>query len=148
MSYVALEAIKKSKSEYDSSKWGGYYVTVYISVPSTITKQFWEAPVIMVQWFVCLSVAMATSPGKAYETQSMSGISKEYSMIPIWQRCSVWYSPEYQKIMSVLLSVYWRVMCFSTGISQPYITPGRATSIFLTRMCEYGVRKQTHLEGS
>ena len=41
-----------------------YYVTVCLSVPPT--KQFWEAPVVMVQWFVCLSGAMATSQGKGY----------------------------------------------------------------------------------
>ena len=46
-----------------------HYVTVCLSVPPT--KQFWEAPVVMVQWFVCLSVAMATSQGNGYGTQSI-----------------------------------------------------------------------------
>ena len=41
-----------------------HYVTVCLSVPPT--KQFWEAPVVMVQWFVCLSVAMATVGVKPY----------------------------------------------------------------------------------
>ena len=46
-----------------------YYVTVCLSVPPT--KQFCEAPVITVQWFVCLSVAMTTSQGYGYGTQSI-----------------------------------------------------------------------------
>ena len=46
-----------------------YYVTVCLSVPPT--KQFCEAPVVMVQWFVCLSVAMTTSQGYGYGTQSI-----------------------------------------------------------------------------
>ena len=45
-----------------------YYVTVCISVPST--NQFLEAPVVTVPWFVCLSVAMKTSQGNGYGTQS------------------------------------------------------------------------------
>ena len=47
-----------------------YYVTVCLSVPPT--KQFCEAPVVTVQWFVCLSVAMTTSQGYGYGTQSIS----------------------------------------------------------------------------
>ena len=46
-----------------------YYVTICLSVPPTM--QFLEPPVIMVQWFVCLSVAMANSQGKGYGTQSI-----------------------------------------------------------------------------
>ena len=46
-----------------------YHITVCISVPST--KQFWVAPVIMVQRFVCLSVAMTTSQVNGYGTQSI-----------------------------------------------------------------------------
>ena len=46
-----------------------YYVTVCLSVPPT--KQFREAPVVTVQWFVCLSVAMTTSQGNGYGTQSI-----------------------------------------------------------------------------
>ena len=45
-----------------------YDVTVCLSVPPT--KQFGEAPVVTVQWFVCLSVAMTTSQGNGYGTQS------------------------------------------------------------------------------
>ena len=44
-------------------------VTVCLSVPPT--KQFCEAPVVMVQWFVCLSVTMTTSQGNGYGTQSI-----------------------------------------------------------------------------
>ena len=46
-----------------------YYVTVCISVPTT--KQFGEAQVVTVQWFVCLSVAMTRSQGNGYGTQSI-----------------------------------------------------------------------------
>ena len=46
-----------------------YYVTVCLSVPPT--KQFCEAPVVTLQWFVCLSVAMTTSEGNGYGTQSI-----------------------------------------------------------------------------
>ena len=46
-----------------------YYVTVCLSVPPS--KQFCEAPVVTVQWFVCLSVAMTTSQGYGYGTQSI-----------------------------------------------------------------------------
>ena len=46
-----------------------YYVTVCLSVSPT--KQFRESPVFMVQWFVCLSVAMTTSQGNGYGTQSI-----------------------------------------------------------------------------
>ena len=45
-----------------------YYVTVCLSVPPT--KQFCEAPFVAVQWFVCLTVAMTTSQGYGYGTQS------------------------------------------------------------------------------
>ena len=48
-----------------------YYVTVCLSVPPT--KQFCEAPVVTVQWCVCLSVAMTTSQGYGYGTQSIRG---------------------------------------------------------------------------
>ena len=41
-----------------------YYVTVCLSVPPT--KQFCE-----VLWFVCLRVAMTTSQGYGYGTQSI-----------------------------------------------------------------------------
>ena len=47
-----------------------YSVTVCLSVPPT--KQFCEAPVVTLQWFVCLSVAMTTSQGNGYGTQSIS----------------------------------------------------------------------------
>ena len=43
-----------------------YYVTVCISVP-VIT-------VITVQWFVCPSVAMTTSQGNGYGTQSIDNV--------------------------------------------------------------------------
>ena len=42
----------------------------------------------MVQWFVCLSVAMATSQGKGYGTQSirggqtLSGLREEHKAAP------------------------------------------------------------------
>ena len=48
-----------------------YYITVCLSVPPT--KQFCEAPVVTLQWFVCLSVAMTTSEGNGYGTQSIAG---------------------------------------------------------------------------
>ena len=49
-----------------------YYVTVRLSVPPI--NQFWEAPVVTVQWFVCLNVAMTTSRENGYGTQSISHI--------------------------------------------------------------------------
>ena len=52
-----------------------YYVTVCLSVPPT--KQFCEAPVVTLQWFVCLSVAMTTSQGNGYGTQSIKNESGE-----------------------------------------------------------------------
>ena len=68
MCYVALEAIKNQSlnmilaNEGTQTRPYQYYVTVCLSVHPN--KQFWEAPVVMVQWFVCLSVGMATSQGK------------------------------------------------------------------------------------
>ena len=53
-----------------------YHVTVYLSVPST--KQFCVAPVVTVQWFVCLSVSMMTSLGNGlywYNDQIYRGVS-------------------------------------------------------------------------
>ena len=40
----------------------------------------------MVQWFVCLSVAMATSQGKGYGTQSIAHFltSRSYPTIPMY----------------------------------------------------------------
>ena len=51
-----------------------YYVTVCLLVPPT--KQFCEAPVVTLQWFVCLSVAMTTSQGNGYGTQSIMSMSE------------------------------------------------------------------------
>ena len=65
MSYVALEAIINQRlnmilaNEEAQTRPYQYHVTVCLSVPPT--KQFWEAHVAMVQWFVCLSVAMTTN---------------------------------------------------------------------------------------
>ena len=67
MPYVALQAKRNQSSNRILANEGPqhrayqYYVPVCLSVPPT--KQFSEAQVVTVQWFVCLSVAMTTSQG-------------------------------------------------------------------------------------
>ena len=70
MPYVALEAITIQSlniilaNEEAQTRPYQYYETVCLSVPPT--KQCCEAPVVTVQWFVCLSVAMMSSQGNGY----------------------------------------------------------------------------------
>ena len=85
MPYVALEAITiqgltmiQANGEAQARAYQ-YYVTVCLSVPPT--KQFCEAPDVTVQRFVCLSVAMTTSQGNGYGTQSIPKIIGELSII-------------------------------------------------------------------
>ena len=82
MPYVALEAITIQSlnmipaNEEAQTRPYQYYVTVCLSVPPT--KQFWEGLVITVQRFVCLSVAMTTSQGNGYGTQSIGNVGSLY----------------------------------------------------------------------
>ena len=75
MTDIALEAITNQSlnripaNEEVMTRPYQYYVTVCPSVPHT--KQLLEAPVITIQWFVCLSVAMTTIQGNGYGIQSI-----------------------------------------------------------------------------
>ena len=68
--YVAIQAITNQglnmilPNQEAQTRAYQYYVTVCIS--GRFTKQFREAPVVMAQWFVCLSVTMKTSRENGY----------------------------------------------------------------------------------
>ena len=67
MFYVALQAIKNQSlnmilaNEEAQTRPYPYYVTLTVCLSVPPTKQFGEAQVVIVQWFVCLSVAMVTN---------------------------------------------------------------------------------------
>ena len=66
-----------------------YYVTLCLSVPCT--KQFRVAPVVTVQWFVCLSVTMTTSQGNGFGTQSIADPPVYCHCKCSWYLTYMWY---------------------------------------------------------
>ena len=67
------------------------------SVPST--KQLSEAPVVTVQWFVCLSVTITTSQGNGYGTRSIV-ITISLSILSLFQTTHYRFSLSWARIFT------------------------------------------------